>query len=56
MSHAAFVPLRVHSSYSMLEGAVQPADVANLCRRARFPAVALTDRNNLFAAMEFSDA
>ena len=56
MPHAAFVPLRVHSSYSMLEGAVQPADVANLCRRARFPAVALTDRNNLFAAMEFSDA
>jgi len=56
MPHAAFVPLRVHSAYSMLEGAIQPADVASLCRRAKFPAVALTDRNNLFAAMEFSDA
>ena len=56
MPHAAFVPLRVHSAYSMLEGAVQPADVAGLCRRAKFPAVALTDRNNLFGAMEFADA
>ena len=56
MPHAPFAPLRVHSAYSMLEGAVQPADVASLCRRAKFPAVALTDRNNLFAAMEFADA
>ena len=55
MPHS-FVPLRVHSAYSMLEGAVQPADVAALCRKAGFPAVAITDRNNLFAAMEFSDA
>ena len=56
MPYAAFVPLRVHSAYSMLEGAVQPADVAALCRKARFPAAALTDRNNMFAAMEFSEA
>jgi DNA polymerase III subunit alpha len=55
MPHASFVHLRVHSAYSMLEGAMQPKDLVKACRKHGFPAVAVTDRNNLFGAMEFSD-
>ncbi len=56
MPHAPFVHLRVQSSYSMLESAAQPKAIAKACRALGFPAVALADRNNMFGAMEFSDA
>jgi len=55
MPHASFVHLRVQSAYSMLEGAMQPKDLVKACRKLGLPAVAVTDRNNMFAAMEFSD-
>ncbi len=51
---APFVPLRVFSSYSMLEGAIDPKALADLARKRRFPAIALTDRNGLFAASAFA--
>ena len=56
MPHAPFVHLRVQSAYSMLEGAMTPETIAKACRAMKLPAVALADRNNLFGAMEFSDA
>ncbi|MFW2829747.1 DNA polymerase III subunit alpha [Sphingomonas sp. ID0503] len=55
MSHAPFVPLRVFSAYTMLEGAIEPKAIAKQARKLGFPAVALTDRNGLYAAMAFSD-
>ncbi|MBT3764512.1 MAG: PHP domain-containing protein, partial [Rhodospirillales bacterium] len=54
MSHADFVHLRVHSAYSLSEGAVRVKDLVKLCKDARMPAVAVTDTNNLFGALEFS--
>ena len=56
MPHAPFVHLRVQSAYSMLESACLPKDIAKACRKMGFAAVALGDRNNMFGAMEFSDA
>ncbi len=56
MSHAEFVHLRIHSAYSLLEGALRIKDLVNLCRANRMPAVAITDTNNLFGALEFSQA
>jgi DNA polymerase-3 subunit alpha len=56
MPHAGFVHLRLQSAYSMLEGAIQPEDIAKACRRAGFPAAGLADRGNMFAAMDFSAA
>ena len=56
MSHASFVHLHVHSSYSLSEGAIKTDELAALCRAERMPAVAITDRNNLFGALEFSEA
>jgi DNA polymerase III subunit alpha len=54
--HSGFVPLRVFSCYTMLDGAIEPKAIAKHARRLGFPAVALTDRNGLYAAMAFSDA
>jgi len=56
MSHADFVHLRVHSAYSLSEGAIQPKKLAELCRAERMPAVAVTDTANLFGALEFAGA
>ena len=54
MPHADFVHLRVHSAYSLSEGAVRIEDLVSLCRQSRMPAVAVTDSGNLFGAMEFA--
>src|SRR5713226_586772 len=50
-----FVHLHVHSSYSLLEGALTIARLADLAKSDRQPALALTDTDNLFGALEFSD-
>jgi len=49
-----FVHLRVRSAYSLLEGAVKTAEVGALAAKAEMPAVGVTDRANLFGALEFS--
>jgi DNA polymerase-3 subunit alpha len=56
MAHSGFVPLRVFSSYTMLDGAIEPKAIAKQAKAMRFPAAGLTDRNGLYAAMAFSDA
>jgi len=56
MPHADFVPLRVFSCYTMLEGAIEPKAIAKHTRKLGFPAVGLADRNGLYGAMAFSDA
>jgi len=50
-----FVHLHVHSSYSLLEGALAIARLAELAKADKQPALALTDTDNMFAALEFSD-
>ncbi|MBL24646.1 MAG: DNA polymerase III subunit alpha [Rhodospirillaceae bacterium] len=54
MSHADFIHLRVHSAYSLSEGALKIGQIADLCTQYEMPAVAITDTNNLFGALEFS--
>jgi DNA polymerase-3 subunit alpha len=54
MPHADFVHLRVHSAYSLSEGAIKVDRIAALARDAAMPAVAITDTGNLFGALEFS--
>ena len=56
MPHANFVHLRVHTAYSLLEGAIRSDVLVELCQRHDMPAVALTDSGNLFGALEFSEA
>ncbi len=50
-----YVHLHVHSSYSLLEGALKIGDLVKAAGADRQPALALTDTNNLFGALEFSE-
>lgn len=56
MPHSGFVPLRVFSAYTMLEGAIEPKAIAARARELGYPAAGLCDRNGLYAAMSYSDA
>ncbi|WP_176218686.1 DNA polymerase III subunit alpha [Rhizobium rhizosphaerae] len=49
-----FVHLRVHSAYSLLEGALPIKKIIGKAVSDGQPAIAITDTNNLFAALEFS--
>ncbi|MEA2904534.1 MAG: polymerase subunit alpha [Alphaproteobacteria bacterium] len=55
MADPGFVHLHVHSSYSLLEGALMIARLAELAKADRQPALALTDTDNMFGALEFSE-
>jgi len=49
-----FVHLRVHTNYSLAEGAITTKELAKLCEADGQPAVAMTDTNNMFGALDFS--
>ncbi len=56
MAYAPFVPLRVFSSYTMLDGAIDPKIIAKTAAGRGFPAVAITDRNGLYGSVPFAKA
>ena len=56
MPFSPFVPLRVFSAFTMLEGAIPPKGIAKRAKELGFPAVAVCDRNGLYAAPQISDA
>ncbi len=49
-----FIHLRVHSGYSLLEGAIKVKDLLELCKKYNMPAVAITDTGNMFNGADFS--
>jgi DNA polymerase-3 subunit alpha len=55
MAELDFVHLHVHSSYSLLEGALTIGRLAELAKADKQPAVALTDTDNMFGTLEFSE-
>jgi DNA polymerase-3 subunit alpha len=55
MADLDFVHLHVHSSYSLLEGALTIARLAELAKADKQPALALTDTDNMFGVLEFSE-
>ena len=50
-----FIHLHLHSSYSLAEGAIHIKRLKDLCLQHEMPAVAVTDTNNLFGALEASE-
>ena len=50
-----FIHLRTHTEYSLLEGAIPVKKLPKLTADAGMPAVAVTDSNNMFCALEFSE-
>src|SRR5258707_6624444 len=55
MSNAGFVHLHVHSAYSLLKGSIKIQKLGELAKADHQPALALTDTDNMFGALEFSD-
>ena len=55
MNSLSYIPLRATSQYSLLEGAMQIESIVEKAINHNIPAVGLTDRNNLFGALEFSE-
>ena len=51
-----YVPLRVFTAFTMLEGAIDPKALAKQAAALGMPAAAICDRNGLYAAMAFSSA
>ena len=54
MTEQPFIHLHVHSAYSLAEGAITVKKLVGKCVAMGMPAVAVTDSNNLFGAMEFA--
>ncbi|HWW46805.1 MAG TPA: DNA polymerase III subunit alpha [Xanthobacteraceae bacterium] len=50
-----FVHLHTHSAYSLLQGAITVGRLVGLAKDDKQPALALTDIDNMFGALEFSD-
>jgi DNA polymerase III subunit alpha len=55
MAYVPFVPLRVFSAYTMLEGAIEPKAIGETAKKLGFPAIAICDRNGLYGVMPFQD-
>lgn len=49
-----FIHMRLHSVYSLAEGAIKIEKLTRLCEENKMPAIAVTDTNNLFGGIEFS--
>src|SRR3974377_1409629 len=53
MENPQFVPLHLHTDYSLLDGACETSELLDEASRQKMPAVAITDHGNLFAAANF---
>jgi len=54
VTESPFIHLAVRSSYSLLESMITPKGLKAWCVEQGMPAVAITDRNNLYGALEIS--
>jgi DNA polymerase III subunit alpha len=55
LKSVGFVHLHVHSAYSLREGALTIETLVKRAKADEMPALAITDANNLFGALEFSE-
>jgi DNA polymerase-3 subunit alpha len=53
MHHSDYVPLHLHTEYSLLDGAIKIGELIEAAVSMKMPAVAVTDHGNLFGAVEF---
>ena len=51
-----FTQLKIHTQYSICEGALKTSDLAKYCKINKIKAVGLCDSNNLCGALEFSES
>ena len=55
VSNKEFTHLKIHSQYSICEGALRTNDLASYCKEKKIRAIGLCDSNNLCGALEFSE-
>ncbi|KJR43482.1 DNA polymerase III alpha subunit, partial [Candidatus Magnetoovum chiemensis] len=53
MYHSDYVPLHVHTQYSLLDGAIRVDELVQKSKEYKMPAVAITDHGNMCGAVEF---
>ncbi|MGD1074454.1 MAG: DNA polymerase III subunit alpha [Thermodesulfovibrionales bacterium] len=51
--HSDFVPLHLHTEYSLLDGSIKIDELVQRATQLKMPAVAITDHGNLCGAIEF---
>lgn len=51
--HSEYIPLHLHTEYSLLDGSIKIDELVELASSFRMPALAITDHGNLFGAIEF---
>jgi DNA polymerase-3 subunit alpha len=56
MANTPFVHLAIRTSFSLLESMITTKSLTSWCVDQKMPAVAVTDRNNMFGALELSES
>ena len=56
MNHPAFIHLRVHSDFSMIDGVAKVKPIVKAAAAAQMPALALTDQMNFCGLVRFYSA
>ncbi|MBN1006376.1 DNA polymerase III subunit alpha [Amphritea pacifica] len=56
MTDPAFVHLRLHTEYSLVDGLVRIKELVSVAKDQQIPAIAITDQVNLFALVKFFKA
>ena len=51
-----YTHLKIHTQYSICEGALKTSDLAKKCKEDKIKAVGLCDSYNLCGALEFSES
>jgi DNA polymerase-3 subunit alpha len=51
--HSGYVPLHLHTEYSLLDGAIRINDLIAKAEEYKLPAIAITDHGNLFGVIDF---
>jgi DNA polymerase III subunit alpha len=51
--HSDYVPLHLHTEYSLLDGAIRIKELVEQAVAYKMPAVSITDHGNLFGAVDF---
>ena len=50
---ANFIPLHIHSEYSLLDGMIRVGDLVKYAKENNVPAIAITDHGVMYSAVEF---
>ena len=50
-----FTHLKIHTQYSICEGAIKIVDLKDFCKKNKIRAIGLSDTSNLCGALEFAE-